>query len=363
MKEKLSVLYVIYLDKFTKVFVNFFKREFTEFNNKFIVYGKKQQFKFDADEDEVVFVDSYKKISKNSLAYKWANDSDKIIFSGIFGSEKLFFRFPRGAADKSFFQFWGGDFYDLRNKIPIYKIKENLSKYIKIHYIKNVRGVINLIPGDYEELRKIIKSEAKHFIAPVCGNDKDVELYNSLFSTTKSNDPINICLGNSATKTNNHLEILDYLQKYKNENIKIICPLSYGDKNYANEVIAYGKKKLGNKFEPLVDYMSKDDYFTMLSDCKIGVFNNNRQQGMGNINALLAMGAKIYIRSNTSMWETYAKERGYILYNVDEISRIDFNEFIKFDDSAAVFNFNKAKYYNSKEYKKMQWEIFFKSIF
>lgn len=363
MKEKLSVLYVIYLDKFTKMFVDFFRREFAEFNNKFILYGKKQQFKFDADENEIVFVDSYKQISKNSLAYKWANNSDKIIFSGIFGSEKLFFKFPRGTVNKSYFQFWGGDFYDLRNKLPVYKIKGNLSNVIKIHYIKNVRGIINLIPGDYEELKKMIKIDADHFIAPVCGNGKNLEIYNSLFSTAKSDDPINICLGNSATKTNNHLEILDSLQKYKNENIKIICPLSYGDKNYADEVIAHGKKIFGNKFEPLTNYMSKEDYFTILSNCKIGVFNNNRQQGMGNINALLTMGVKVYIKSNTSMWETYTKERGYILYNIDEISKTDFNEFVKFDDSAAVFNFNKAKYYNSKEYKKMQWQFFFKSIF
>lgn len=363
MKKKLSVLYVIYLDKFTELFVNFFRKEITDFNNRFIIYGKKQQFKFEADDNEIVFIDSYKKINKNTSAYKWADDSDIIIFSGIFGSEKLFFKFPRGAVNKSYFQFWGGDFYDLREKFPVYKVKENLAKAVKIYYIKKVKGIINLISGDSKELQKIVKNNADYFIAPVCGNDKDVDLYNSLFGLAKPDNPINICLGNSATKTNNHLEIMNFLKKYKNENIKIICPLSYGDKNYANEVIACGKKIFGDKFAPVTDYMNKEDYFTMLSHCKIGIFNNNRQQGMGNINALLAMGAKVYMKSNTSMWETYIKEREYILYDAEDISRIDFNEFIRFDDDSAISNFNKAKYYNSKEYKKMQWENFFKSVF
>lgn len=362
MEKKLRVLYVIYLDKFTEIFVNFFKKEFFSQDSKFIVYGKKHQYKFTADDNELVYLDSYKNLKKSSLAYKWVCDSDIIIFSGIFGSEKLFLKFPKGSASKSYFQFWGGDFYDLREKVPIYKIKEKISSAIKIHYIKNVKGIINLISGDYNELQNIVKTNSEHFIAPVCGNDKDVELYRSLFNLTKSDSPIKICLGNSATKTNNHLEVIEYLEKYKNEDIKIICPLSYGDKNYADKIISYGKKIFGDKFEPLTDYMSKEDYFKILSDCKIGIFNNNRQQGMGNINALLSMGAKIYMKSNTSMWETYTKERGYVIYDVDNILKVEFSEFVEFDNSTALANFDKSKYYNSSDYKKMQWENFFKSV-
>ena len=328
MKEKSFILYVIYLDKFTEGFVNFFKQENSRFDNKFIIYGKKQQFKFEADCNEILFVGSYKSINKSTVAYKWACDADAIIFSGIFGSEKLFLKFPKSAINKSYLQFWGGDFYDLREKLPFYKIKEKISTAIKIHYIKKVKGIINLISGDYNELNKIVKTNADHFIAPVYGVNKNKNFCSSMFTTDKSENPIKICIGNSATKTNNHFEVFDYLKKYKNENIRIICPLSYGDKNYANEVISYGKNIFGDKFEPLTDYLSREKYFKMLSGCKIGIFNNNRQQAMGNINAFIVMGAKVYIKSDTSMWGTYAHERQYAIYEVEKIPQIDFNEFI-----------------------------------
>ncbi len=362
MKKK-NVLYVIYLDKFTEALVDFFTNKMSHLNNKFIIYGRNQQFKFEADGNKIVFLDSYKKMNKNIPAYMWARNADAIIFSGIFGGEKFLIKFPEGTLEKSYFQFWGGDFYDLRDNIPVYKVKQWLSRAIKIHYIKNVKGIINLIPGDYNELQKLVRTNAEHFIAPVCGNDKDVEFYTNLFSMKKSGDPIKICLGNSATRTNNHKEALKILRKYKNENIRIICPLSYGDKDYANEIIAYGKQIFGEKFEALTDYMSKESYFTMLSDCKIGIFNHDRQQGMGNINALVTMGAKLYMKANTSMWKTYTEERGYRIFDIKQIPEMDFDEFIRFDENTATSNYNQAKYYNSGEYKKTQWNTFFNAIF
>lgn len=362
MKRK-CVLYIIYLDKFTELFANFFTDRFSHLDNKFIIYGRKQQFKFEIDGNNIIFLDSYKKMKKINPAYAWACNADIIIFSGIFGSEKLLLKFPKDTVKKSYFQFWGGDFYDLRGHVPVYKIKEWLSKAIKIHFIKKVKGIINLITGDYNELQKMVKSNADHFIAPVCGNDRDVEFYTNLFHTEKSYNPIKICIGNSATKTNNHIEVLEILRKYKDENIKIICPLSYGDKNYADEVAAYGKQIFGDKFEALTDYISKESYFKMLSDCRIGIFNHNRQQGMGNINALIAMGAKLYMKTDTSMWKTYKEERGYTIFDIEEISQKNFAEFIRFDESAAISNYNQSKYYNSGEYKKMQWDTFFNSIF
>ena len=55
----------------------------------------------------------------------------------------------------------------------------------------------------------------------------------------------------------------------------------------------------------------------------------------------------------TSIDNKFAKYK-----NIPAIEQI-----IIFSNKLSVFNFNKAKYYNSKEYKKKQWQFFFKSIF
>ena len=363
MKKNISILYIIYLDKFAEIFVDFLNKEFPDHDSRFIIYGKKHQFKFKADNSQLIFTDSYKNIDKNSQEYKWAENSDAIIFSGIFGAEKLFLKFPKDSCKKSYFHFWGGDFYDLREKLPFTKLKDKLSNAVRIHYTKKVKGVINLIPGDYDELQKIVKTNAQHFVAPVCGNDDIIEYQESLFSLDKSENPVRICLGNSASKTNNHIEALELLSRYKNENIRIICPLSYGNKDYANEVITCGKKIFGDKFEPLTDYMAKKEYFKILSDCKIGIFNNDRQQAMGNINALLAMGAKVYMKSNTSMWNMYTNEKGYTLYDIEKIPDYSFDKFIEFEKSTAADNFEKIKRYRDMGYKKKQWQTIFDVIY
>src|SRR5690606_1545 len=50
-----------------------------------------------------------------------------------------------------------------------------------------------------------------------------------------------LLLGNSATDTNNHYDALDFLKSvgYKG---KIVVPLSYGSKSYAERVVDLGKK-------------------------------------------------------------------------------------------------------------------------
>ena len=84
---------------------------------------------------------------------------------------------------------------------------------------------------------------------------------------------------------------------------------------------------------------------------------------MRNINALLAMGAKVYMKSNTSMWNMYTNEKGYTLYNIENIPDYSFDKFIEFEKSTAADNFEKIKRYRDKEYKKKQWQAIFDVIY
>ena len=65
------------------------------------------------------------------------------------------------------------------------------------------------------------------------------EKYLFPYKRTSSDKEIIIQVGNSATNTNNHIDVLKTLEKYKCENIKIFLPLAYGEQEYAEEVIAY----------------------------------------------------------------------------------------------------------------------------
>lgn len=105
-------------------------------------------------------------------------------------------------------------------------------------------------------------------------------------------------MGNSATKTNCHIEIFNKLSKYDwIHELEIICPLSYGnEEEYRDYVIKVGYEKIGNKFKPITEYISLTKYIELLNSCDVGVFNNNRQQGGSTILYLTRLGKKcIYV--------------------------------------------------------------------
>lgn len=57
----------------------------------------------------------------------------------------------------------------------------------------------------------------------------------------------NILIGNSASDTNKHYEIIDYLSKFRNQNLKINASLAYGDKLYGIKVCEKGKNVFWRK--------------------------------------------------------------------------------------------------------------------
>ena len=104
-----------------------------------------------------------------------------------------------------------------------------------------------------------------------------------------------IQLGNSATPTNNHIEAIDWLAQMELGARRVIVPLSYGSDEYRDMVCAYGKKRLGDTFQPVTDFMPFDEYKALLSQCGIMIMNTIRPQGVGNILINLMNGAKVIV--------------------------------------------------------------------
>jgi 4-alpha-L-fucosyltransferase (Fuc4NAc transferase). len=126
----------------------------------------------------------------------------------------------------------------------------------------------------------------------------------------------NILLGNSASLTNNHLEAFDKIMRLNLEDRKLVVPLSYGDSRYAMEICKEGKNIFGKTFSPILDFMPLQEYNRMLSSCSIVVMNHYRQQAVGNILAMLWMGAKIYLNESNTFYQ-YLKNEGIHIFSID----------------------------------------------
>ena len=104
-------------------------------------------------------------------------------------------------------------------------------------------------------------------------------------------------------ESNNHIDAINRISYLKEDDVKIICPLSYGNKKHAATVIKRGKEVFGDKFIPLTTFIPLEEYLEILSKIDIAIFNHWRQQAVGNITTLLGLGKTVYIRKEVTTWQ------------------------------------------------------------
>lgn len=130
----------------------------------------------------------------------------------------------------------------------------------------------------------------------------------------------NIVVGNSCSFTGNHIEIIKKLSALELKNRRIKFPINYaGSDEYRKHVVETGENLLGSMFEPLTEFISLDDYNRYLLDASYFIYNNYRQEAVGNILVALYIGGKVYLSDNSPLL-TFYKNLGLVLYSVSDIS-------------------------------------------
>lgn len=353
--NKISNVHFFPYQKFTEPMIHFFNTNYDEAVNLFILYGNKIEFVGDLKKTTSYSnVIELENLSKNDFK-NILKHSNKIILHYLF-NYNLFFKIYFYSKKPVHILFWGSDIEYLKgnNLVSIrsrimYKIRFTLFKQA----FKNIIP-INLIDSDFVTLSNIMKINLKkNYIARYFNNNYKEDVFNLAYK--HNNNCTKILLGNSATKTNNHVEIIDLLIKFQNDPIKVYIPLSYGSKEYGDYIENYAKERLKDKVVVLRDYMDPKDYNKFLNEMDIGIFNYYRQQGLGNINRLLALRKKVYINPKSGLFDYYQK-KGLKIYSTDLIKKMKYFDFINFDKQEL--NKNKDILINdlSEEVIKGEWD-------
>jgi hypothetical protein len=130
----------------------------------------------------------------------------------------------------------------------------------------------------------------------------------------------NVLLGNSATFTNNHIDIINLIAE-KNYNIKkILCPLNYGLPNYGDYIENLGDSHFGKQFYPIRKFMPFEKYIELIESAAVVIMNHKRQQAAGNVLPMLIKGASVFLREESPLYQ-YHKELGIILFSTQELER------------------------------------------
>ena len=354
-------LHIMHNDKFNEPFIEFIERKFNIEEHCFIFIGGESEEKIKIVKRKNTVVASKEMLKKEGLLklFKmlkpYFKESDKVFLHGLFTPQVvLFLMLNSKFAAKTSWIVWGADlYYKVTRKISW---KSNLYEFVRKSAIKKLQNIITLTPGDYSIVKEWYNTRANEQFGMYINPVKKEYLDSIKYEEKKE---VYIQIGNSADRSNNYFEIIDMLEKYKNENIKIFAPVSYGDKKYALEVKEYGEKKLGDKFIAMLDFMTPEKYTAFLGSIDIVIFNHKRQQGLGNLYALLYLGKKVYIRSDISSWHFFEELFGIKVYDSLKIKELEFNEFKENSKEISEKNKIMAGKFYSDDYIAEVWSKIF----
>lgn len=291
---------------------------------------------------EVKIINEFDVCGADSLI-KLTESYDFVVFHSLFLNLILKFKIclNKKLLKKIVWIGFGADIYECINCSK--KISIKLNALIG----KNCKAFVGVFPPDCEKFKRFFpKSKADVYYAPYYGTEitDDYKCYSSLrglTQTKKNGNPIYIQVGHSARPMLKHMEVLSYLKKYRNENIVVWIPLSYGDMDYAHKVKKYAAEIFNSKAVFLDKLLPTAEYFKMLEKIDIAIFNSDRQIGLGNIHRFIFRNVKLYLRKNSVMYDFFAG-RGVPVQAFEEIKDIDFNAFTKevySDDSRKFMEF------------------------
>ena len=134
-------------------------------------------------------------------------------------------------------------------------------------------------------------------------------------------DSKRILLGNSATITNNHYDVIPMLTD--SPEYEVYAPLSYtleGVKidDYTLDVIAYGKKWLGERFHPMTGFLPYEEYLRAVMPSSVYVFGHRRPQALGNISIALNRGGCVFLNPVNPIYKYYTRN-GIIIYPLSRL--------------------------------------------
>lgn len=354
------IFHIFPREKFTDEYIKLINKNFNKQEHIFLLYGKEFNTVSDIEDNVVVL---HKKCVDLILYLKLLYRSKGIIVHSLTNSrvEMSIFLQP-WLLSKFNIVFWGADLYSYREKKVRFKTK--VREFVRSILIKNGKYITTLISGDYELARKWYKTKG----ISLSGIYINLASQDSLNNIKKNQNNVynkkqttNIQIGNNAQRSNQHLEAINLVSRFKDHNIKVYAPLSYGgEKEYIEQVIEYGKKLLGDKFVPLLEFVPVEKYNEYLSTIDISIFCNDRQQAMGNIGSLVYLGSKVFLRSDTAMWKYFTQELGYSLEKIEDIKDMTFEEFIHIEQERVKINEDKVSKLRSENNAVEKWKKIFK---
>lgn len=348
------------MDTYIRMIRKYFNKEEHKFYFiRSCAIGDRELFKY-GNMDEMQGANRYQKAMH---LYKALDNADIVIWHGFIYPARiaLFLCLNKRFLRKSIWIMWGLDLHNWKR--PKTSFRNILVNFINYNCRNHMKEVIALVEQDRDSFYQQFSSKIPCHIIQLPMSEESFALLDSYSHwKPRKNGKVFIQIAHNAYSFNRHIDVLNQLKKFKDENIRLFLPLSYGGdpgynsasyiKDLKKELmnIFLGKAYCINKLMPLLDYTD------FLWNMDIAIFNAQRQNGLGNILKLLYVGNKVFLPSDGPLYH-YFKEKGIDVYDTLEIQNMDFETFISRPNKTAAQKWILETHHPDNNYRK--WKEFF----
>jgi dTDP-N-acetylfucosamine:lipid II N-acetylfucosaminyltransferase len=299
--------------------------------NKYIIFSNNKELKYVSRKEQTLIVPNSSYKLDLDLIYK----NCQLLIIHFLTPIKLYVLKNKPLHIKVLWSIWGSDAYDhfsdqnffepLTNNVrrkSLFQLRQSFSLYTFYHLVRYrvkplkhefkllqlVDYVSTVLPYEFKIIKKEFGLMAKYID------------YNYRVKLNRSSNIFlgnSILIGNSATFSNNHLDVFDII---KDTNKKLIVPLSYGAygyKEYKELVISEGIKIFQDAFTPIENFIPLDKYNQLILSCNTMIMHHIRQQALGNIYMALYFGMRVFL-NNKSITYKYMKDVGMIIFELEK---------------------------------------------
>lgn len=249
------------------------------------------------------------------------------IFVHGFNNIRYLFKIKRKYRSKIIWRSWGHDIFNYRKENSLKNIVKKIYAYF--FYLRVIRqfraiGIANFIDAVNLE-RNHIKNDSV-FTLNYLANDTVLSVAED---AADNSAPVRVMIGHSACREDNYPALIDMLEKYRENNVRFIFPLSYGETGmYAQEVKEKAAAQLGReKCEFLDSIMLYNEYCDFLNHIDILILDGKGSYAIGNISLCILRRKKIFLNRYGTISEAFRREK-LPFSCTDEINNMTFEEFI-----------------------------------
>lgn len=198
---------------------------------------------------------------------------------------------------------WGRELFDASD---IYHTKEDslvdeictYKKYFikRCSYILTSQYGFNFVVNNYET-----NCKNKYFNLL---NTFSIDECSWLNEAKKTDTDISIMIGHRGTWSSRHIPVLKRLHTILGGEVKVICPLVYGNSDCIKEVVQVGNELFNDKYICIQNWQEKQEYYRYLNDnVDVAIFNNESSEGANTIFFLVYAGKKVFVsKENEVYW-------------------------------------------------------------